>query len=203
MKALATISSLWIMTACAPLLTEAEVDMPLEEEKSVITTQSGTGMFETMVAAIKDDAWVHFSFDTGQEVVLFDSFASNDWDLRFSRFNIRVNGGVSGPGDVEAGIMAKVPYDNVREVPAIEYKADGPDQDGDGDEDLVFREANESSTNGWFEYEPRFHTVSPADVSYIVKATNGTVYKMEVTAYYDENGEGGFPKFRWAPIGVR
>ncbi|MCK6546411.1 HmuY family protein [Myxococcota bacterium] len=188
------------LSGCAADLVEAPEGEPIEF--SVKTERADDGSFSTIVSALDDQLAVHFSFDTGGEVFVVDPKTSRDWDLSFARFNIRSNGGVSGPGGVRVALLPHVAYDAITKAPDGEWITDGPDGDGDGDDELAFRRPNEASENGWFEYESRFHTVSAADITYVVQATNGTYYKLELTGYYDEFGEGGYPQFHWAPIGA-
>lgn len=193
---------LLLLSACAPKLTEDPNDVEQVFDSAVSTLTMEDGSFETTVAALSDQEWVAFSFDTGKEVFASSELEkSREWDLRFLRFNIRINSGVSGPGEVELASFVGAKYEDIIKAPGGGYLEDREDLDEDGDHDLAFRESNESSDNGWFKYDPRFHTVTPADVVYIVHAMNGIFYKMEFVGYYDENGEGGFPRFRWTVIG--
>lgn len=203
MKTKTQISALLLLvSACAPKLTEDPNDVEQVFDSAVSTLTMEDGSFDTTVAALDDKVWIAFSFDSGKEVFASTELEkSREWDLRFSRFNIRINGGVSGPGEVEIAQLSGANYDDITKAPGGGYLSDRQDLDRDGDQNLAFREPNESSDNGWFKYEPRFHTVTPADLVYIVHAMNGVFYKLEFLGYYDENGEGGFPRFRWTVIG--
>lgn len=188
------------VAACAPKLAESPDDVEQIIDTAVTTLRAEDGSFETTVAAISDQVWIGFSFDTTGEI-LGDLENSRDWDLRFNRFNIRVNSGVSGIGEVEVAVLETKNYPPIAKAPTGQYFTDEDDKNGDGNEDLIFRRENSSSTNGWFKYDLRFHTVTPADVVYVVQAMNGTFYKVQFLGYYDDHGEGGFPRFRWTPIG--
>lgn len=189
------------MGACAPRLRENANDVDPNLESKVVTERDAeTGLLSTRVAAVDSEAWIYFSFETADQAYVIDSAHDRGWDLRMSRFNIRVNGGVSGPGHVEVAPLSRVRLDDILIAPSTGYFTDEDDQDGDGREELVFRRKNEASENGWFEYDDRFHTVKPAEISYVVHAMNETYYKLAFRGFYDENGEGGFVRFSWAAI---
>src|SRR5688572_14608193 len=188
------------LSACAPKLAEDPNDVEKTSD-TVRTLLMEDGSFDTTIDATQEELWVAFSLDSGEEVFVVDQEKSRDWDLRFSRFNIRINSGVSGIGEVEVAVLQGAEYDSVIKAPAGEYFVDESDLDMDGDQDLAFRRPNDFSTNGWFEYDPRWHTVTPAEIVYVVHAMNGIFYKLEILDYYDENKEGGYPRFRWTVIG--
>jgi hypothetical protein len=200
MRKLVAAFSLLFVSACAPNLAESPDDVELLIDSAVSTLRAEDGSFETTVAAIYDQEWIAFSFDTTKQV-LADLENSRDWDLRFNRFNIRVNSGVSGIGEVEIAKIDTPDFEPITKAPSSGYFTDEADKNGDGNQDLIFRRENSDSVNGWFKYDLRFHTVTPAKVVYIVHAMNGTFYKLQFVGYYDKNGEGGFPRFRWTPIG--
>lgn len=192
------------LSACAPALVEpleasdASVEAP---DSAVTTTVDEDGTNTTLMLALSSEAWVYFTFDDGgREVLVEDGATSLEWDLRASRFNVRVNGGISGPGSVGVHTVDNLSFDAIRRAPAGEYYADAPDGNGDELPELAFRRPNAKSRDGWFIYDSRFHTVTPADVSYVVRAMSGAYYKLEFLSFYDENGEGGYLRFRWAPV---
>lgn len=201
-----SLTSVWAMSlaACAPALVEPleESDASVEPtDSAVITTDNDDGTWTSLVLALSSEEWIYFTFaDGGREVLVEDHETSLEWDLRASRFNVRVNGGISGPGTVGAHCVDNLSFDSIRRAPAGEYYADAPDGNGDEIPDLAFRRPNAKSRDGWFHYDPRFHTVTPADVSYVVRAMSGDYYKLEFLSFYDDNGEGGYLRFRWAPV---
>lgn len=188
------------LAGCSADLVEAPEDETLTF--AVKTERADDGSFSTTVAAIDDMLPVYFSFESGGEAFVVDPRASHAWDLSFARFNIRANGGVSGPGGVAVALLPHVAYEAVTRAPEVEFIVDGPDANGDGRDELAFRRPHAASENGWFNYDGRFHTVSAADITYVVRATNRVHYKLELLGYYDEFGEGGYPQFRWTPIGA-
>lgn len=56
---------------------------------------------EVMIDASSQTAFSYFTFSDGGSVVsVTDPASSTDWDMAFRRFSVKLNGGVSGPGDV-------------------------------------------------------------------------------------------------------
>jgi HmuY protein len=55
---------------------------------------------ELTVDASSQSAFTYVNLETGQVVSVTDPSTSTDWQLAFRRFEVRLNGGVSGPGSV-------------------------------------------------------------------------------------------------------
>ncbi len=70
--------------------------------KQIDATAGGRG------AAVDDavNKYTYFDLDTGEVVSLTDaeSKANSEWDVAFKRTNLKLNGGVSGPGSVTGGV---------------------------------------------------------------------------------------------------
>jgi hypothetical protein len=137
-----------------------------------------------LVDATSETEAVGFDLDAGAEV----DIASADRDLSFLRYHVRLNGGASGPGTVEAAVIAGVAYDDVVAAPVDGFATDAPDADGDGLDELVFA--------GWYTYDQTTHTLEPADVVYVVRTTGGAAHKVGFLSYYDEAGTPAMITFR-------
>jgi hypothetical protein len=129
-----------------------------------------------VVDATSETDAVGYDLDTTSIVDLSDPA----WDLSFLRYFVRVNGGVSGPGGVEAVALPGVAYEEVVEVPADGWATDAPDADGDGVDELVLLD--------WYVYDYAAHTLSPADVVYVVRSGEGVAHKFSFLSYYDDAG---------------
>lgn len=56
---------------------------------------------EVMIDASNPTTFSYFTFsDGGSPVSVTDPASSTDWDMAFRRFSVKLNGGVSGPGEV-------------------------------------------------------------------------------------------------------
>lgn len=67
------------------------------------------------------DKWVYFSFDEGSTVDITDYKTSTGWDLGFHRFDVRVNGGTSGPGQGGTYATGETDFNAVTTAPATGY----------------------------------------------------------------------------------
>lgn len=134
------------------------------------------------------EAWV--SYDLDAETIVEESDPS--WDLGFRRFEVRINGGVSGTGPVEAAILDGVDYDTLTEAPADGYLVDEPDADADGIDERVF--------DGWYTYDYVTHLLSPNEVIYVVHTTEGDYHKIVFDDYYDDAGTPAQISFRADPV---
>jgi len=143
------------------------------------------------------DNWVHLDMDTGAEVVPANPADDLVWDLRFQRYKIQSNGGVSGAASVVVGRVRTTDYDAIVEAPTIRYYEDAEDSD---DEDQDVDNPFIGATN-WYNYDGSDHTLSPADFVFIVRSSQGTYYKLQMTGYYSSLAStSGYPSFRYAPI---
>jgi hypothetical protein len=166
---------------------------PDGEEPSgrVTTTRGADGTYMTVVDATSMTEWVHGDLDTGRE-----NQATAEWDLRFQRFHISVNGGASGSGGVMVAPVPGVAFAQMTSAPASGWITDAPDgDDANADPDYAF-----SQNGGWYDYNPMTHELSPKPIVWAVKTTDGATLKLEITRYYDDAGTAGWLELRWAPL---
>lgn len=160
------------------------------------------GVYETWLDATSMVEWYHLDLETGRAVT--ENIATDTtWDLAIQRFKLLTNGGVSGPGSVGvARVMSS--FDALEVAPADGYIADVADgDDRDDTDDSAFT----NGTDDWYSYDLNTHTLTPrADLTYVVRTTEGGYFKVQILGYYDEAGTPGFLRFRWtrvtAPVGV-
>ncbi|WP_243665232.1 HmuY family protein [Rhodothermus marinus] len=116
--------------------------------------------------------YTFFSLRTGEIVLRYDEpdrsdSASTAWDLAFQGTNILINGGTSGPGQGGA-VVLEVPFDEVTEAPTDDqFRVDGVDECPNG----VKRAICPGSGNGWYNYDPTTHIVTPIPGRTIVVRT--------------------------------
>ncbi|MEX1362972.1 MAG: HmuY family protein [Nannocystaceae bacterium] len=187
-------------TACAPPL-EAD-DASLETEDAgpidadggpqVDHEDLGDGVTATRVDATADGGWVYLDLSDGQQLEVDDPQANLDWDLAFRRFHIKLNGGASGGGGVEAAIVEDPSFETLSSAPADGYLYDQPDGDDEDDEpDYVLQD--------WYDYDIMTHVLTPAPVVYVIRHEDGYT-KLVLDGYYDDAGTSGHPSFRWASV---
>ncbi len=152
------------------------------------TDDTGTtdGSTVLQIDASANDVWVYVDLESGTTVS-----ESDDWSLAFQRFNVIVNGGISGDGDVEA-VWIDEAYANVTEAPIAGWATDMAAADTDSEDTLVF--------GAWYDYDVTTHALSPAAGTWAVRGLDGATYKLVFTTYYDNAGTSGFPTIRFEEI---
>ena len=179
-----------LLSACAPSIEHlATRDGPPQRTEPTPSplVDSGLRPFPTegerVVDATDEDLWIDFDLDAGQ---LTDT---PTWDLGFQRFNIRLNGGVSGDAGVQVAIV-DTPFDATTTVPEDGWVTDLPDDDDDGVPEYAFE--------AWYLYDPATHTLTPDALVYLVQTTDSAIFKVEILDYYDDAGTPAMVRFRWA-----
>jgi len=153
------------------------------------TTQNADGTFTTVVDAQSMTEWTYADFETRGEVA-----ATAAWDLRFQRFHISANGGVSGTGGVELAPVIGVAF-AAATAPATGFVTDAADSDGDGLPDYVLDQGD-----GWYAYDAGTHVLTPRQVVWIVHTDGGATIKLEIKSYYDDAGTSGWLTLHWGTL---
>lgn len=120
------------------------------------------------------------------------STTAGTWHLRFSGYEIRTNGGVSGAGGVTAVLDDSTPFEGITEgyagsIPSVAYSRD--------------------SFSGTFVSQPWYrynvtgtdHQIWPLFNVYLVKRDN-EVYKVQLISYYNTSGDPRHISFRYARL---
>jgi hypothetical protein len=163
---------------------------PDANNSRVKSTQDAEGTWTTVVDATSSAAWVGVDLDTRTEV---DAARDEAWDLAFQRFHVRTRGGPNGSGGVAVAVLENTDFDTLRAAPA-----DGYQQDRGGDSAGTRFEAD---GDGWYDYEPSTHKLSPkAGRVYVVHGDQGRYFKLQLVSYYDAAGTSGWMRFRWAEL---
>ncbi|MEL6341713.1 MAG: HmuY family protein [Myxococcota bacterium] len=176
-------------------------DLTFDDEEVV---SGDTGLGEDVVEEDEDGArtvridgtdyetWVYFDLETGDIVLEGDATWDATWDVAIQRFNVKLNGGVSGDGGVEAATVEDVAFDDLTVAPASGYITDEPDADEDG--------APEYALGGWYDYDPNTHVLTPFDIVYVVRSVEVNHHRFQILDYYNDAGTSGHLQFRWANI---
>ena len=155
------------------------------------TTSHADGTFTTMLDATSTTDWLHVDFETDAAVD-----ATAPWDLRFQRFHISANGGVSGDGGVEVARLDGAAFADVTSAPASGWTTDAADgDDANTDPDYAFEQGD-----GWYAYDPTTHVLTPRPIVWVVRTNGSSTIKLELLRYYDDAGTAGWFTFRWAPL---
>ena len=140
------------------------------------------------VDATSREVWVYWDLSLGATVTAEDA-----WDLSFQRSTVKVNGGVSGDGGVEVAALPGqyAAFETTTTAPAEGYITDR-DEDADG--------AVEYALGAWYSYDSSTHTLSPADILYVVRSTDGQHYRLRFLSYYDDAGTAGVITVELGPV---
>ncbi|WP_162339509.1 HmuY family protein [Cyclobacterium salsum] len=116
----------------------------------------------------------YFSLEDNQMV----ESREGDWDIGFKGTTLIVNSGSSGPGTAQASVVTGT-FDEISTVPsAADFKSDG-------ENGLAIPTG---SGNGWYNYNPSSHIISPIPGRVLLIQTNeGNYAKMEILSYYQDN----------------
>lgn len=144
-------------------------------EYAVTTDQTQPfGSTETgSVTLPDDDSPVYFDFETGASSTTEDA---GSWDIAFVGYSIEVNGGTSGNGDAGAASIDQdfASLTTVDGIPSSAFEADGFGG--------MFVESP------WYRYDLLGnHHIWPTFNVYLIKSGDA-VYKVQITNYYDVNG---------------
>ena len=187
---------------------EEDVENPLQPEETTDTTPSVTIDADTQarvedpvgletltftIDATNREAWAYFSLASGDVVAVEDAENSEAWDIGFQRTQVKLNGGISGPGMGSVVMLTETTFEAVTKAPADGYKADTEDT-------LAIVPQSEK---GWYIYTgPPTHWVLPLeDRVFVIKAADGTFAKVQFIGYYKDNEnkkDSGFVTFKYA-----
>ena len=152
------------------------------------------------IDATNREAWVYFSFASGDTVNVEDAENSEAWDIGFQRTQVKLNGGISGPGMGSVVMLTETTFEAVTEAPADGYLADTEDT-------LAIAPQSEK---GWYIYTgPPAHWILPLeDRVFVIKAADGTFARVRFIGYYKDNEnkkDSGFVTFAYVhqPDGSR
>ena len=193
--------------SCGPV-DEEDVEQLLQPDETTDTTPSvtmdtdtqaaveepvGLEVFTFTIDATNREAWAYFSFDSGDVVEIEDAENSEAWDIGFQRTQVKLNGGISGPGMGSVVMLTETTFEAVTEAPADGYKADTADT-------LAIVPQSEK---GWYIYTgPPAHWILPLeDRVFVIKAADGTLAKVQFIGYYKDNEnkeDSGFVTFKYA-----
>ncbi|HEY4059096.1 MAG TPA: HmuY family protein [Kofleriaceae bacterium] len=192
MKGLVLVAAL---TACAPLIGPSPDDNPdaapgdILPNGKVTTRANDDGSATTLVDSSSDTDWTYIDI-----AAFTESDANGPWDLRFQRFHISVDGGISGDGNVAvAPVIAD--FDSVTTAPADGYLQDAPD----GDDENTIPEYAFEQGDGWYDYDVDTHVLTPKKIVWVVRSTDTTI-KLAIDKYYDSAGTAGWFTVTWRKL---
>lgn len=165
----------------------------------VETSPRGDGQFESRVNSSDFDAWIFVSFASGASEALEVTEDSLDWDVAFRRFQIKLNGGVSGPGAGALAVIEGARLEDLIAAPVDGYVTDEADDDEDDDDEAEL--AFETAAGGWYDYDPETHVLSPKPRAYAIRGaretTEDATIGLTIESYYNEAGSSARFTIHW------
>lgn len=162
------------------------------DDPALIDEPAGLEAHTFTIDATSNEEWAYFSFETGDVVEIEDAINSEEWDIGFQRTQVKLNGGISGPGMGSAVMLTDTTFEDVTVAPENGYLADT-------DDTLAIVPQSEK---GWYVYTgPPTHWILPLeDRVFVVKAADGTFAKIRFIGYYEDNEnkqDSGFVTFEY------
>lgn len=172
-----------------------------QETTETVTTEAQDSIAEPVevleavtftIDATSKEEWTYFSFAAGDVVDVEDAATSEAWDIGFQRTQVKLNGGVSGPGEGSVVMLTETTFAAVTAAPADGYVADTADT-------LAIVPQSEK---GWYLYTgaPTHWILPLEDRVFVVKAADGTFAKLRFVGYYKDNEnkqDSGFVTFEY------
>lgn len=198
MRTLHVLSVMMVVAACVPIEPKPGPDDGFDGGVDgggvapKVFTAAIDGGTAAKIDATHDTDLVAVDLDTSRQV----DAADVTWDLRFRRFRIQSNGGVTGDGGVEVAPLAGATFDAVTQWPDGGWAVDAADgDDPNQDIDSVFE-----NVESWFAYDLNTHVLSPRPVVYVVHTTERRYFKVVIDGYYDQAGTPAVLSVRWAEL---
>ena len=173
-------------------VTDETPDTSTTVDPTPIDEPAGLEAMMFTIDATNGEGWVYFSFETGDVVEIEDAINSEEWDIGFQRTQVKLNGGISGPGMGSAAMLTDTTFEDVTVAPEDGYRADSEDT-------LAIVPQSEK---GWYIYTgPPTHWILPLENRvFVVKAADGTFAKVRFIGYYKDNEnkqDSGFVTFEY------
>ena len=138
--------------------------------------------------------FIYLDLIGGKQVAITDVQAvkSGDWDIAFKRWQIKLNGGDSGPGGVGAVIVDGKDLADVATAPAGPYVTDSYfDAQCMTELDAIGGLATELSS--WYDYDTGTNALTPhKEVIVLNRRDNKGHIKLQITGYYKGMAGGNF-----------
>jgi hypothetical protein len=142
---------------------------------------------ELVVDATAKDAWTYVSFETGVIAAPADPKASLDWDVAFQRYNVKTNGGTSGPGQGAAAELGALDLKDTTTAAVGSWTADAEIADARTNS----KQSMNSILSGWYDYHFLKHVLVSKYRLYAIRAADGRVALFKIYDYYDDVGAAG------------
>ena len=139
----------------------------------IVNVENEGGTTTTVVDSSDYEVWAYLDFESGELVTVGEPQSDLGWDVGFQRYNVKLNGGVSGSGNMEVAISDSVVFDDVDVAPDGNFVSDLGDSDEDG--------VPEYAMAAWYAYDPSTHILTPAEQVYVLRTVEDGYVKFALT----------------------
>lgn len=148
-----------------------------------------TGALQAEVDASNRSEWVGFDLDAARFVPAGELAKDQSWDLSFKRTSIRL-----GSAGVAVAILKNQDFAALQSAPSEGYLVDEIPADPAAKETvgLAFHR-NED----WYAYDMSTHVLSPKNFVYVIKSSEGKVYKFKISDYYNADRLPSYIQIAW------
>ena len=200
---------IFIPLLAVSLFTVTSCSRDNDDTPSSNNSNNNTQTKEVTLDTTDKTKWKYFSFETGTEVTVADPKTSLEWDIAFTSYYVKLNGGESGSGQGEAINTNSKDYTSVNQAPTTGYTKDikgtmqigYPPTSQEGTYSSIIS-GGFGSTTGYLNISPNNRVAWPSVYApnqwvYILKTAKGKFVKFQVNHYYNDRGKAGYPKFKY------
>ena len=200
---------IFIPLLAVSLFTVTSCSRDNDDTPSSNNSNNNTQTKEVTLDTTDKTKWKYFSFETGTEVTVADPKTSLEWDIAFTSYYVKLNGGESGSGQGEAINTNSKDYTSVNQAPTTGYTKDIKGTMQIGYPPTPQEGTYSSIVSGGFGNTTGYLNISPSNTSvwpsvyapnqwvYILKTAKGKFVKLQVNHYYNDRGKAGYPKFKY------
>lgn len=168
---------IWFFIATA-LIASCSKDNESNTQTPPTTTAKTITIYDLPADTGKKGIFTLFSLRDSSIISNSDSLTTK-WDIGFAGTTIITNSGVRGPGKGGAIILTDVDFNSVKEAPETGYRIENS---------LTDLAIPTGSGNGWYNYDPQTHIVSPIPGRVIIiRTADGKYAKMQIISYWKGN----------------
>jgi len=134
-----------------------------------------SGSDDIQIDATSHENWSYFDFASGETVEITDASTSSDWHIAFQRYNVKLNGGSSGPLSIQVADLEELgndfgmDYDGLETLPELSAEDFGTDE-----VNYIFQD--------WYTYDMSNHSVNPSGKVFAFRDAEGNYAKLEITS---------------------
>lgn len=147
------------------------------------------GAIRVQIDATDVTTWRYLDLVERRPVQIDDAATSPAWHLGASRFNLALNGGTSGPGELEAVFVPGADFEDAIDEPTEGWRRDRLDDETDPP-------SPDYALGEWYDYDVNTHVLTPRDGVYVLRSPTHS-FVLAVLDYYDDAGNSGFLTIAW------